>query len=163
MRCAMSGALDVVDKEPGRARVRVRTPGKHIVLFSLAVTFMICLSTLMLARADLSLPPPAFAAAPKPVEETFVADLAADAEGRTRLLKLTVEIAAADAAAQRALNEKRAAVRERLAFFLRELTPEDLDGSAAQERLTAELKRRVDLSLAPASASDVTVRSIVIQ
>ena len=159
----MSGALDVVDTEPGRVRVRVRTPGKHIVLFSLAVTFMICLSTLMLARADLELPAPAFAAAPKPVEETFIADLAAGADGRMRLLRMTVEIHAADAIARRALEEKLAAVRERLAFFLRELTPEDLDGGEAQDRLKAELKRRVDLSLAPASASEVAVRSLVIQ
>lgn len=155
----MSGALQPTDA----ARVRVRTPGKHIVLFSLAVTFMITLSTLVLSKADLARTAQSFAAAPKPLQETFVTDLAPDAQGRLRLLKLAVEIEAADAVARGVLNEKRAAIRERLSFFLRELTPEDLDGAAAQERLKAEIKRRVDLSIAPAVASAVTVQSIIIQ
>lgn len=157
----MSEPEESMSAEP--ARMRVRTPGKHIVLFSLAVTFMIGVSTLMLSRADLQLPPQPFASTGKPVEETFVADLAADAQGRLRLLKLTIEIKAADDDARKALDERSAAMRERLAFFLRELTPEDLDGTAAQERLKAELKRRVDLSLAPAAASAVTIKSIIVQ
>lgn len=157
----MSDALENESADP--PRVRVRTPGKHIVLFSLAVTFMIGVSTLMLSRADLDLPAQPFASPAKPVEETFVTDLAADAQGRLRLLKLTIEIEAADASARAALDAKSAAVRERLAFFLRELTPEDLDGAAAQERLKAELKRRVDLSLSPAAASAVTIKSIIVQ
>ncbi len=157
----MSDALDTIGAEP--ARVRVRTPGKHIVLFSLAVTFMIGVSTLILSRTDLTLPAQPFADAAKPVEETFVTDLAADAQGRLRLLKLTIEIDATDASAREALEEKSAAIRERLAFFLRELTPEDLDGAAAQDRLKAELKRRIDLSLAPGATAAVTIKSIIIQ
>ena len=159
----MSEAKNVQNREPARVRVRVRTPGKHIVLFSLAVTFMIGVSTLILSKADLPLSPQPFAAAPKTFEETFVTDLAPDAQGRLRLLKIIVEIGAPDAATQGALDEKRAVVRERIAFFLRELTPEDLDGAPALERLKSEMKRRVDLSLAPDAASDVIVRSIVIQ
>jgi flagellar basal body-associated protein FliL len=157
----MSEPENSMSAEPGR--VRVRTPGKHIVLFSLAVTFMIGVSTLMLSRADLGLPAQPFAPATKLVEETFVTDLAADAQGRLRLLKLTIEINAADEAARKALDERNAAMRERLAFFLRELTPEDLDGTVAQERLKVELKRRVDLSLAPAAVSAVTIKSIIVQ
>lgn len=161
MRDTMGDASGAVDGKP--ARVRVRTPGKHIVLFSLAVTFMIAMSSLVLSKADLAQPARPFAAAPKPVVETFVTDLSPDAQGRLRLLKLVVEIETADAAAQDALDDKRAAVRERLAFFLRELTPEDFDGTLARERLKTELKRRVDLTLAPSSASAVAVQSIVIQ
>lgn len=163
MRRAMGEAISSRESTETPSRVRVRTPGKHIVLFSLAVTFMIGVSTLILSRADLALPERPFAAASKPVAETFVTDLAPDAQGRLRLLKLTLEIEATDEAARAALDEKRAAVRERIAFFLRELTPEDLDGTAAQERLKSEIKRRVDLSLAPAAASSVTVQSIILQ
>lgn len=159
MRRAMSEAIQSIDA----TRVRVRTPGKHIVLFSLAVTFMIALSSLVLSKADLALPAQPFAAAPKPLQETFVTDLSPDSQGRLRLLKLSVEIDAEDADARSALDAKRAAIRERLAFFLRELTPEDLDGTAAQARLTAEVKRRVDLSIAPAASSVVTIQSIIIQ
>lgn len=159
----MVDALKAMDATEAPPRVRVRTPGKHIVLFSLAVTFMIALSTLALSKADLSMPAQPFAAAPKAIAETFVVDLSPDAQGRLRLLKLTVEIDAADADARRAFEERRAAVRERVSFFLRELSPEDLDGSAAQERLNAELQRRINLSLAPAAASAVTIQSIVLQ
>lgn len=159
----MSDVVRATEPAEAPSRVRVRTPGKHIVLFSLAVTFMIAVSTLLLSRADLSLPEPSFAAAPKLVVETFVTDLSPDAQGRLRLLKLTVEIEAPDDEARGALENKRAAIRERLNFFLRELSPDDIDGTAAQQRLKAELKRRIDLSLAPAAASAVTVQSIVIQ
>ncbi len=144
-------------------RSRVRTPGKHIVLFSLAVTFMIALSTLMMSRADIAMPDRPFAAARKPLEETFVTDLAPDAQGRSRLLKLTVGIEAGDAASRKVIEEKRAAIRERLAFFLRELTPDDLDGTPAQERLKSELQRRVDVTLAPDATGAVTVHSLIIQ
>ena len=163
MLCAMGDALNSMDPAPAPSRVRVRTPGKHIVLFSLAVTFMISISTLMLSKAGLALPEQPFAAQPAAIEETFVTDLAPDDQGRLRLVKLTVVIEPADAAAQDALDSKRALVRERLAFFLRELAPGDLDGAPARERLKTELKRRIDLSIAPAEARAVTVQSIIIQ
>ncbi len=145
------------------ARVRVRTPGKHIVLFSLAVTFMLAVSTLALSRADLALPERPFAAAARTVEETFLTDLSPDAQGRLRLLKLTVIIETPAGEALQMLEQKRPKIRERLSFFLRELSPEDLDGSAAQERLKSELLKRVNLTLAPAQADTLTIQSIVIQ
>jgi flagellar basal body-associated protein FliL len=159
----MGDALNSMGPAQASSRVRVRTPGKHIVLFSLAVTFMISISTLVLSKAGLALPEQPFAAQPAATEETFITDLAPDDQGRLRLLKLNVAIETADAAAQDALDSKRALVRERLSFFLRELTPADLDGTLARERLKTELKRRVDLSIAPAEASAVTIQSIIIQ
>ncbi len=152
-----------VQRTGAPARVRVRTPGKHIVLFTLAVTFMIGVSTLILSRAEIALPEGPFNGAAKPVEETFLTDLSPDAQGRLRLLKMTVSIEASDSEAQKTLEEKRAAILERLSFFLRQLSPEDLDGSAAQERLKSELLKRINLSLAPAQADSVTIKSIVIQ
>ncbi len=160
----MGDASEPIGDAGRHARVRVRTPGKHIVLFSLAVTFMIAISTLVLSRADIGRGDAPFARARSaPIEETFVVDLAPDALGRLRLLQLTVEISAPTASARRALEERRAEVRERLAFFLRELTPEDLDGSEAQARLKAELARRVNLSVGPEMVGDVVVKSVVIQ
>lgn len=148
----------------GPVRVRVRTPGKHIVLFSLAVTFMIAISTLVLSRADFTLRNSPFAPAVEPpVEETFVADLSPDAMGRLRLLRVAVEIEASSAGARLALGGKRAELRERLAFYLRELAPEDLDGSEAEARFKAELLRRVNLTIAPEVADAVHVKSLVIQ
>lgn len=146
------------------ARVRVRTPGKHIVLFSLAVTFMIATSTLVLSRADLHLPQAGLggASAP-PVAETFVADLSPDALGRLRLVRLEVKIDAGAPDVRRALAEKSPQLRERIAFFLREMSPEDLDGSEAQARFKAELLRRVNLTIAPQAADDVVIQSLMIQ
>ncbi len=146
------------------ARVRVRTPGKHLVLFSLAVTFMIAISTLVLSRADFHFPEGGFnSAGAPPVEETFIADLSPDALGRLRLLRLEVRIDASAPGVRRALAEKRPQVRERIAFFLREMSPEDLDGSEAQARLKAELLRRVNLTIAPETADDVVIQSFMIQ
>lgn len=145
-------------------RIRVRTPGKHIVLFSLAVTFMIGVSTLVLSRAELSLQRSPFASDEGArVQETFIADLAPDAAGRLRMLRLSIEVDLASGAARAALEAKRPQLRERLAFFLRELTPEDLDGSDAQMRLKAELLRRVNLTLGPDAANEVLVQSMLIQ
>lgn len=160
----MGDAPESFDGTAGAARARVRTPGKHIVLFSLAVTFMIAISTLVLSRADFHLPDSPFASAgAAPVEETFVADLSPDSLGRLRLLRLEVKIEASSSGAQRALNEKRAQLRERIAFFLRELSPEDLDGSGAQARLKADLLRRVNLTIAPEAVDDVLIQSVIIQ
>lgn len=146
------------------ARVRVRTPGKHIVMFLLAVTFMIAISTLVLSRANLALHNHPFSTTGgAPIEETFVADLSPDALGRLRLIRLTVEIKAPAADARRLVEERRAEVRERIAFFLRELSPEDLDGPEAQVRLKSELLRRINLTLAPEAADAVIIRSLVIQ
>ena len=54
-------------------------------------------------------------------------------------------------------------MRERIAFFLRELSPEDLDGTEAQARLKAELLRRVNLTIAPEAADEIVIQSFVIQ
>ncbi len=160
----MGDAPEPHDGPAAPARVRVRTPGKHIVLFSLAVTFMIAISTLVLSRADFHLPDGGFGAVGgPPVEETFVADLSPDALGRLRLVRLAVRIDASSASARRALAGKSPQMRERIAFFLRELSPEDLDGTEAQARLKAELLRRVNLTIAPEAANEVVIQSFVIQ
>ncbi|MDZ7628837.1 MAG: flagellar basal body-associated FliL family protein [Parvularculaceae bacterium] len=162
----MGNASGTIDADPATApgRLRVRTPGKHIILFSLAVTFMIAISTLVLSRSSVDLSHRPFAVADqKPIEETLIVDLSPDAQGRLRLLQAVVEIEAGDAAARRMIDEKRSVIRERLSFFLRELSPEDLDGTQAQEQLKTEMLRRVNLSLAAPGAEAVVIRSIVIQ
>lgn len=160
----MGDASEHLDGPAAPARVRVRTPGKHIVLFSLAVTFMIAISTLVLSRANFSLPEGGFGGSGAlPVEETFVADLSPDAHGRLRLVRLTVRIESPSQSARRALAEKSPQLRERVAFFLRELSPEDLDGTQAQARLKAELLRRINLTIAPEAADEILIQSLLIQ
>jgi flagellar basal body-associated protein FliL len=160
----MGDASESIDGHAGAARIRVRTPGKHIVLFSLAVTFMIAISTLVLSRTDFALPEHPFApVGPTLVEESFVADLAPDALGRLRLVRLVVGIEAPFAETRRTLEDKRPQLRERISFFLRELSPDDLDGADGHARLKAELLRRVNLTLAPEKTDDVVIQSLLIQ
>ncbi len=151
-------------------RKRVRTPGKHIVLFSLAVTFMLALSTTMLRSANVRLPHyalPEFSVAQDGQHfsppETYLTDLAPDATGRIAYLKLTAKVAARDAAALAEIKEKAPLIKERISFFLRELSPEDFDGSEGMARIKAELLKRASLPLAPGSAVDVVIEDIVIQ
>ena len=152
------------------ARVRVRTPGKHIVLFSLAVTFMLALSTTVLRTANLKLPAdplPEFAASKDgryygPPEE-FLVDLSDGADGRSAYLKLTVKIVARDGAALAEIREKRPLVRERIAFFLRELSPEDLEGSENMARVKAEMLKRAGLPLGGGAATDLVIENLIVQ
>lgn len=155
----------------GRSRrARVRTPGKHIVLFSLAVTFMLALSTTALRSGRVSLPHydmPDFANSndePQygPTQE-FLTDLAPDSTGRIAFLKLSVRIVASDPQALTEIREKQPLIQERLSFFLRELAPEDFEGSEAQARLKSEMLKRARLPLTPGVARDIVIETIVIQ
>lgn len=149
------------------ARRRVRTPGKHIVLFTLAATFMLALSTSAIRSARLSAPATGHTAASDgglyapPVE--FLVDLSPDRLGRISYLKLDVKIVAMDAAALAEIVEKTPLINERVSFFLRELSPEDFEGVEGMARVKAELLKRVGLPLTPGAARDVVIESIVIQ
>jgi flagellar FliL protein len=151
-------------------RRRVRTPGKHIVLFSLAVTFMLGLSTTILNSNKMSLPhydlPEFSGAATGPFygpAQQFLTDLAPDAAGRISYLKLTAKVVAKDAAALAEIKQKQPLIQERIAFFLRELSPEDFDGSEAMARIKAEMLKRADIALTPGAAEDVIIEDLVIQ
>lgn len=47
--------------------------------------------------------------------------------------------------------------------FLRELRPEDLEGSGAMARLKEELLRRINLTIQPPIVSDVLFKDIIVQ
>lgn len=145
-------------------RRRVHTPGKHIVLFLLAATLMIALSALAvrsgvrIANFETSSGPSSSLVR----KHEFLTDLSTGADGRASLVKARVAIIAADAEGAAALDEKATLIRERISFFLREMTPEDFAGSEAQARVKAELQRRVDLSISPHKA-EIAVEDLVIQ
>jgi len=150
-------------------RVRVRTPGKHIVLFGLAVTFMLALSTTALRSGKVSLPD-YFGDAEKgdggtlyTPEFDFLTDLAPDATGRTAFLKARIKIVARNSDALDELIERQPFVQERISFFLRGLTPEDFDGSAGMERVKAEILKRANIAAASDAASDIVIEDLVIQ
>lgn len=166
-RDMMSPPAEIGEVSPPRKRVR--TPGKHIVLFTLAVTFMLALSTTALQSGKMKLPSydlqgigEGGAALYSPSEE-FLIDLSPDATGRSGYLKMIVKLAARDRAALAEIKEKQPMIRERVSFFLRELSADDFAGSAATARLKTELLKRASLPLSEGAASDIFIEDIVIQ
>lgn len=154
----------------GASRRRVRTPGKHIVLFGLAVTFMLTLSTTALRSGRLHLPNYNAANADAPDDgkrysqsEEFTVDLSPDGSGRQSFLNMKIAITAADRASLEEITAKQAAIRERLSFFLRELSADDFDGTDAMARVKAEMLKRIQLALDDGAASDVVIENIIIQ
>lgn len=163
-----AGTSDVTAQEAA-PRQRVRTPGKHIVLFMLAVTFMLALSTTALTSGKVKLPSYEFqglsgagAILYAPSEE-FLIDLSPDAAGRSAYLKLTAKIVARDHAALSEIKEKQPMIRERVSFFLRELSADDFVGSEASARVKAEILKRASLPLSQGAAADIVIEDILIQ
>ena len=61
------------------------------------------------------------------------------------------------------IDAVRPAVLERLTFFMRELRPEDFQGSEGMARVKREMVRRVNVVIAPERIGDVVIEEIVIQ
>jgi flagellar FliL protein len=156
-------------------RVRAHTPGKYIVLILFVPVSLVAVGAgLWLSYAERRA---AFAVieyrnsidgvrdAYYPMPE-FLVDLRADADGRTAYLRLKMSIlldrAELSDSVER-IDAFKPALTERLTFFLRELRPEDFDGSEQMMRVKAEMLRRVNLVLAPYEAGDVIIEEIVIQ
>ena len=152
------------------ARRRVRTPGKHIVLFALAATFMLGLSTTAIRSGRVSLPPYDLTGKSGGADKTLFAptieiltDLAADAAGRDAFVKARLKIVARDRKALEDIAARETVVRERVGFLLRELSPEDFEGTAGMARVKAEILKRVNIAVAPDAASDVVFEDLIIQ
>lgn len=157
------------------ARLRVRTPGKYIILFLYFPVVMVAIgSGLWLTwveqraavaaleyRRSVSGEKVAYFTLPE-----FLVDLSPDLNGRTAYLKMNASIALRGAVSvERAatIDEAQPALIERLTFFLRELRPEDFDGSEGMARVKREMLRRVNLVIAPESADEVVIEELVIQ
>ncbi len=95
--------------------------------------------------------------------EEFLVDLSPDQLGRISYLKLNAKLVAEDGAALAEIKEMQPFIKERITFFLRELSPEDFEGSEAMARVKAEMLKRANLQLTPGAARDVVIETIVIQ
>ena len=149
-------------------RARVRTPGKHIVLFLIAVTLMLALSTSVIrgGRAMLS----SLDAPSTTTEGLFIAsteeylvDLAPDASGARSYLRLKAAIAYRDAADAEAARNAAPQIREAILVYLRALTPEDFDGEEDMRRLKAGLAHRAHIAAPSLEAKDAVIVDIAIQ
>jgi flagellar FliL protein len=96
----------------------------------------------------------------------FLVDLAPDRTGRVAYMRLQASIKAepgATAEFARAVDARRDEISERLAFLFRGLSADDFEGEEGMSRVKAEMLRRVNLVIAPASASEVVITDLIIQ
>ena len=165
--------MNLVQKQTSDlSRLRVRTPGKHIVAFAAAALLMVA-ATLSLARlarpngAEPTGPPPASAdlapiEASRVVLPEILVDLAPDRNGRVAYLRLVATVRAGRAALD-AIEARGAEIRERLSFLFRGLSAEDLSDEERLRLAKTEMLRRINLVIAPLKADEVIVSEIVVQ
>lgn len=153
-------------------RVRVRTPGKYIVMSVAAALIVIFGAMSVLRSFDGATAPSAdgAAAATGPTNAVqlpeFLVDLAPDSSGRISYIRLSASVLVPAKYGERGAERVTAAtpeISERINFLLRGLKPEDFAGEAGMARVKTELLRRVNLVIAPDQAQDVIISDIVIQ
>jgi flagellar FliL protein len=84
-------------------------------------------------------------------------------DGRAHLLKLHVMLVATDAGHSEALRAKMPLYLDTLQPFLRELRPEDLNGSAAVFRMKEEMLARANDAIGTGMVRDVLIQDLVQQ
>lgn len=159
----------------GGARMRVRTPGKYIALILYFPVVIVAIGSglwLNMVEQRAALATLEYRRSTSGEKEAyfglpeFLVDLAPDRNGRTAYLKMRVSLALRGEEAKKTaekIDAVKPGVIERLTFFLRELRPEDFEGSEGMARVKREMLRRVNLVIAPASADEVVVEELVIQ
>ncbi|WP_374469054.1 flagellar basal body-associated FliL family protein [Phenylobacterium sp.] len=84
------------------------------------------------------------------------------AEGRSTFLKLKLTFELPDEEAVEALDPNMPRLQDMFQTFLRELRPEDLQGSQGSYQLRMEILRRVNLVIAPTKANAVLIEEMLI-
>lgn len=95
------------------------------------------------------------------IEEPLVVQISGSGSVRP-ILTLKVSFEFSDPAVEPALQAGMQRILDQYQGFLRELTPDDLAGSAGQHRLRLELLRRTNLAIAPAQVDRVLLTEILI-
>jgi flagellar FliL protein len=82
---------------------------------------------------------------------------------RTQYLKVKIVLELPDASVQPQVQATMPRVMDAFQTYLRELRPNDLDGSAGLYRLKEELTRRVNVAIAPGRINAVLFKEIIVQ
>jgi flagellar protein FliL len=90
-------------------------------------------------------------------------NLAAASGERTQYLKVKIVLELPDASVQPQVQSTMPRVMDAFQTYLRELRPNDLDGSAGLYRLKEELTRRVNAAVAPGRINAVLFKEIIVQ
>lgn len=78
-------------------------------------------------------------------------------------LKMKVTLQVVDAEAAKRFDAELPRVLDSFQIFLRELRPEDLEGSAGVLRVKEELLRRINLAVQPPLATDILFKEVIVQ
>ena len=84
------------------------------------------------------------------------------AEGRSTFLKLKLTLEVPDQATIDQLEPNMPRLQDMFQTFLRELRPEDLQGSQGSYQLRMEIQRRVNLVIAPSKVNAVLIEEMLI-
>ena len=84
------------------------------------------------------------------------------ADGKPTFLKLKLTFELPDPTMADTLDANAPRLQDMFQTFLRELRPEDLQGSQGSYQLRMEIKRRVDLVIAPAQVNNVLIEEMLI-
>lgn len=84
------------------------------------------------------------------------------ADGRTTFLKLKLTLEVPDQATVDLLEPNMPRLQDMFQTFLRELRPEDLQGSQGSYQLRMEIQRRVNLVIAPSKVNAVLIEEMLI-
>jgi flagellar FliL protein len=84
------------------------------------------------------------------------------ADGRATFLKLKLTLEVPDQATVDLLEPNMPRLQDMFQTFLRELRPEDLQGSQGSYQLRVEIQRRVNLVIAPAKVNAVLIEEMLI-
>lgn len=91
----------------------------------------------------------------------FLVNLSGDAPQHFLKMKVTLQIVNADAAKR--LDAEMPRILDAFQIFLRELRPEDIQGSAGVLRVKEELMRRTNLAVQPPLVTDILFREVIVQ
>jgi flagellar FliL protein len=80
-----------------------------------------------------------------------------------RYLKMRVSLQLPNQEASKIVDEQLPRVLDGFQTYLRQLRPEDLEGSEAMMRLKEELLRRLNLAIQPPVAKDILFKEIIVQ
>ena len=84
------------------------------------------------------------------------------ADGRATFLKLKLTLEVPDQATVDLLEPNMPRLQDMFQTFLRELRPEDLQGSQGSYQLRMEIQRRVNLVIAPSKVNAVLIEEMLI-
>lgn len=91
----------------------------------------------------------------------FLVNLTGDAPQHFLKMKVTLQIT--DAEAAKRLDAETPRILDAFQMFLRELRPEDVEGSAGMLRVKEELMRRINLAVQPPVVTDILFREVIVQ